>query len=188
MAVRWARDRSDAYTASNATFSSRGARARACAMPVSFSSTSDDPWIRSARFQSVSPWRIHQSSFMLLQAAAEARPRAEAGYRASPPIRAVPRHPTSLPISPDHDGTGMGAQQVLGATAGRFGGRVYLAHGEVGSARIAGDLRAPLRAAGLETVEGRQVGPRPPRRLRAPGWIIMPGRSSPHPSPRARHG
>lgn len=67
--------------------------------------------------------------------------------------------PKSLPIGPDHYRTGPGARHALGAAAARFGGRAYLVHGEVGFARIAGDLRASVRAAGVETVEGRHVGP-----------------------------
>ena len=67
--------------------------------------------------------------------------------------------PKSLPIGPDHYRTGPGARHALGATAARFGGRAYLVHGEVGFARIADDLRASLRASGVETVERKHVGP-----------------------------
>src|SRR6056297_3137178 len=67
--------------------------------------------------------------------------------------------PKSLPIGPDHYRTGPGARHALGATAARFGGRAYLVHGEVGFPRIADDLRASLRASGVETVERKHVGP-----------------------------
>ncbi len=69
------------------------------------------------------------------------------------------RPPKSLPIGPDHYRTGPGARHALGATAARFGGRAYVLHGEYGFARIADDMRASLRAAGVETVEGKHMGP-----------------------------
>lgn len=75
-----------------------------------------------------------------------------------PDARPFHRPPKSLPIGPDHYRTGPGARHALGATAAGFGGRAYLVHGEVGFPRIAGDLRASLREAGVETVEGRHVG------------------------------
>src|SRR5215218_11098629 len=61
-ALSAARESGLPYTASQASAASMAPVAAACARPVSFNGMSVVPWMRRARFQSVSPWRTMAKS------------------------------------------------------------------------------------------------------------------------------